>query len=181
MLKLKLEMIERTILTIQNLSWPIKIGSIFLAFIAPLAGLIHVIIALLLVDMITSIYYQMKIASAKALKGRKLKDAIYVIESSKLRKTVEKMFFYVLVIVVFYAVDLYILQVKPISADAIYSFSITNLSAILIAVVEMTSIAANVSKITGNPIFDKIMILFSKKINKKFEIDENDSEQANNA
>lgn len=165
-------MIERTLLTIQNLSWPVKFGSIILAFLAPLAGLIHVIIALLLVDMFTSIYYQMKIASEKALKGRKLKDAICIIESRKLRKTVEKMFFYVLVIIVFYSFDVYVLQIKPISPDAIYSFSITNLSTVLIAVVEMTSIAANVSKITGNPIFDRIMILFTKKVNKKFELDE---------
>jgi hypothetical protein len=165
-------MIERTLLTIQNLSWPVKFGSILLAFLAPLAGLVHVIIALLLVDMITSIYYQMKIASEKAKKGKKFKTAMMVIESGKLRKTVEKMFFYVLVIVVFYSFDLYILQIQPISEDAIYSFSITNLSSVLIAVVEMTSIAANVSKITGNPIFDKIMVLFNKKVNQKFEIDE---------
>jgi hypothetical protein len=165
-------MIERTILTIQNLSWPIKIGSIILAFLAPLAGLIHVIIGLLLVDMVTSIYYQMKIAAEKAEKGKRTSTALRVIESGKLRKTIEKMFFYVLVIVVFYSFDLYVLQIKPISSDAIYSFSITNLSAVLISVVEMTSIAANVSKITGNPIFDRIMNLFAKKVNKKFDIEE---------
>jgi len=165
-------MIERTILTIQNLSWPVKVGSIILAFLAPLAGLIHVIIALLLVDMFTSIYYQMKIAASGAKKGQRTMTALRVIESGKLRKTIEKMFFYVLVVVIFYSFDLYVLQVKPISQDAIYTFSITNLSAVLISVVEMTSIAANVSKITGNPIFDRIMKLFAKKVDKKFEIEE---------
>ncbi len=165
-------MIERTLLTIQNLSWPVKFGSILLAFLAPLAGLVHVIIALLLVDMITSIYYQMKLAVEKCERGKRTWAAFKVVESAKLRKTIEKMFFYVVVIIVFYSFDLVLLKIQPLSEDSIVTISITNLSAVLIALVEMTSIASNVSKITGNPIFNKITSIFSKKVNKKFEIDE---------
>lgn len=156
-------------------TWEIKALSIIIAFLAPLSGLIHVIIGLLIVDMITSVYYQMKIAASKVVKGKRTKAAFQVIESGKLRKTIEKMFFYVLTIIVFYSFDTYVLQIKPISSDAIYTFSVTNLSAVLISLVEMTSIAANVSKITGNPVFDRIIKIFSKKVEKKFEIEEEEA------
>lgn len=167
-------MIERTIQTLNSFTVPMKFFSIVIAFLAPLAGLIHVIIALLFLDMATSVYYQMKIAASKAKKGERTKAAFKVIESGKLRKTLEKMFFYVLTIIVFYSFDTYDLQIKPISSDAIYTFSVTNLSAVLISLVEMTSIAANVSKITGNPVFDRIIKIFSKKVEKKFEIEEDE-------
>lgn len=169
-------MIEQTILQVTNMNWTAKVFSLVIAFLAPLSSLIHVIIVLLLVDAITSIYYQMKLAAEKANKGKRTIAALNVIESAKLRKTIEKMFFYVLVIIVFYSFDLYVLQVKPISPEAIYTFSVTNLSAVLISLVEMTSIASNVSKITENPIFNRIMHLFSKKVNKKFELDEDNTE-----
>lgn len=165
-------MIDKTVNTISNLSVPAKVFSLLLSFIAPLASLIHVIVLLLFVDAITSIYYQMKIAGSKAERGKRISTAIKVIESGKLRKTIEKMFFYVLTIIVFYSFDLYVLQIKPISENSIYTFSITNLSAVLISLVELTSIASNVSKITDNPIFNRVVSLFSKKVEKKFDIEE---------
>lgn len=168
-------MIERTLQTMNSFTWEIKALSIIIAFLAPLSGLIHVIIGLLIVDMFTSVYYQMKIAAAKVTKGKRTKAAFQVIESGKLRKTIEKMFFYVLTIIVFFSFDTYVLQIKPISPEAIYTFSVTNLSAVLISLVEMTSIAANVSKITGNPVFDRIIKIFSKKVDKKFELEEDES------
>ncbi len=168
-------MIERTLLTIDKLSVPAKIMALVLTFLSPLAALIHVILALLVTDMITSIYYQMKIAFDEKRAGRRRASVWCVIESGRLRKTIEKMFFYVMVIIVFYGFDVYLLKVKPISEDAIGTLSITNLSAVLVALVEMTSIAANISKITGNPIFNTIIGIFTKKVNKKFEIEENES------
>lgn len=168
-------MIERTVQTINGFPMSIKFFSVLVAFLAPLAGLIHVIIGLLLVDMITSVYYQMKLAASEAKKGQKFSASLNVIESGKLRKTLEKMFFYVLILIVFYSFDLFVLQIKPISPEAIYTFSVTNLSAVLISLVEMTSIAANVSKITGNPVFDRIIKIFSKKVDKKFELEEDES------
>lgn len=165
-------MIERTLQTMNSFTWEIKALSVIIAFLAPLSGLIHVIIGLLVVDMFTSVYYQMKSAAAKVKKGQRFKASIQIIESGKLRKTLEKMFFYVLILIVFYSFDTYVLQIKPISPEAIYTFSVTNLSAVLISLVEMTSIAANVSKITGNPVFDRIIKIFSKKVDKKFEIEE---------
>jgi hypothetical protein len=167
-------MIQRTIMAIETMSFPAKIFAVAIGFLSPLAALIHVILALLVVDMMTSIYYQMKLAAEKAERGKRTWAAFRIIESEKLRKTIEKMFFYVMVIIVFYSFDLVLLKIQPLDHDAIVTISITNLSAVLIALVEMTSIASNVSKITGNPIFNKITSIFAKKVNKKFEIDEDE-------
>ena len=166
-------MFEKYLLNIQSLSWSSKFIAIVGAFIAPLASLIHVIIALLLVDAVTSIYYQMSnAAQGKKTTRERMSARFHVIESSRLRKTLEKMFFYVLMIIVFYSFDLYVLKIKPLDEVSLHTFSITNLSAVLIAIVEMTSIAANVSKITGNPIFNRIVKIFSKKANKQFDIED---------
>lgn len=168
-------MLSKFILQTQNLTWPSKMFAMIITFLAPLSSLIHVIIALLLVDAVTSIYYQMcNAAEGKRSARERIKARLSIIESSRLRKTLEKMFFYVLMIIVFYSFDLYVLKIKPLDEVSIHTFSITNLSAVLIALVEMTSIAANVSKITGNPVFDRIVKIFSKKANKQFDIEEDE-------
>ena len=170
---------DKLLLQVQSFNWPAKLLAIVVAFLAPLSSLIHVILALLIADAVTSIYYQMKTSYANASGSNRLMASFRVIESARLRKTLEKMFFYVLILVLFYSFDVYVLQVKPITADTIYTFSITNIAAVLICLVELTSIASNVSKITGNDIFNRIISLFSKRVNKKFELDdENNSEQA---
>ena len=168
-------MLSKFILQTQNITWPSKMFAIVITFLAPLSSLIHVIIALLIVDAITSIYYQMRnAAEGKPSARERIKARLHIIESGKLRKTLEKMFFYVMMIIVFYSFDLYVLKIKPLDEVSIHTFSITNLSAVLIALVEMTSIAANVSKITGNPVFERIIKLFSKKAHKKFDLNEDE-------
>jgi len=156
----------RLLTNIQNLSGWSKTFAIVVAFLAPLLSIIHVVLVLLLVDALTSIYYQMK------QKPGGFVTKIKVIESSKLKKTLEKMFFYVLILIVFYSFDLYILKITPITSESINTFSITNLAAVLVCLVELTSIASNVSKITDNPIFNKIVAIFQKKANKQFDIEE---------
>jgi NADH:ubiquinone oxidoreductase subunit 3 (subunit A) len=164
--------INKILTAIIDLTWPAKLLALVLSFIAPLASLIYVIIFLLVVDAITSIYYQMKTAAGTGKTNReKWRLSVAIIESNKLRRTLEKMFFYIIMILVFYSFDVYVIKVKPISMNEIHTFSITNLSAVMIALVELTSIASNVSKITNNDIFDKIVSLFKKKVDKKFEID----------
>ncbi|HMM12440.1 MAG TPA: phage holin family protein [Bacteroidales bacterium] len=168
-------MADKLLLQVQAMTWPAKLFALIVSFLAPLGSLIHVIIALLIADAVTSIYYQMKLAYTNANGEHKLIASFKVIESARLRKSLEKMFFYILMLVLFYSFDVYVLQVEPISADAIHTFSITNISAVLICLVELTSIASNVSKITGNSIFDRIIGLFSKKVNKKFDLDDQDN------
>ncbi len=168
-----LTLLNRTIAILMDLTWPAKFFAVALTFFAPLASLIYVIVFLLIVDAITSIYYQMKMAGRGLPTVRqRFKASTQVIESGKLRRTLEKMFFYFLMIIVFYTFDVYVIKVKPVSAAEIHTFSITNLAAVLICMVELTSIASNVSKITANPVFDRIVKLFQKKVDKKFEIDE---------
>ncbi len=166
-------MLYKLLLNIYHLNWLAQLFAIFIAFLAPISSVIHVVIFLLIIDMITSIYYQMKSATADK-KGfwNCLMIAFKVVESGKLRKTIEKLFFYVLILIVFFVFDLFILKVVPVSENTIRTFSITNIASVLIAIVEMTSIASNVSKITGNPIFNKIVSIFKKKAEQKMEIDE---------
>lgn len=176
-----MNMTSKYLSSLIQINFPIKIFAVFVSFIAPLASVIHVIVLLLVVDAVTSIYYQMKMVASKTPKGKRFIAAISVIESGKLKKTLEKMFFYILMLIVFYSFDLFVLKIEPVSTEAIHTFSITNLAAVLISIVELTSIASNVSKITGNPVFDRIIKIFSKKVDKKFEIEDADSDNRETA
>lgn len=159
----------KPLLSIFNLNWTAQLFALFISFIAPITTVIHVIVLLLIVDALTSIYYQMKVVEKQGGYFKTVKKRLRVIESSKLRKTIEKLFFYVLVLIVFFSFDKYVIKVDPISEYAISTFSITNISAILISMVELTSIASNVSKITGNPIFNKIVSILQKKVDNKID------------
>jgi hypothetical protein len=166
-------MVTKLMYSVANLNWFAQLFAILIAFLTPIASVIHVVIFLLIVDAITSIYYQMKLATVDK-KGfwNCLVSAFKIVESSKLRKTLEKLFFYILILIVFFVFDLFILKVVPTSENTISTLSITNIASVLIAIVEMTSIAANVSKITGNPIFNRIVSIFKRKANQKMEIEE---------
>jgi hypothetical protein len=150
-----------------------QIFAIAISFLAPMANVIHVVVFLLIIDALTSIYYQMKLAT-KGMKGflNSIIKACKVVKSGKLRRTLEKLFFYILILITFYIFDFFILKVIPIAENMISTFSITNIATVLIGIVEMTSIASNISKITGNPIFNKIVSIFKRKAEQKMEIDE---------
>jgi hypothetical protein len=169
-------MINKLFIHVSQLNFVSQAFAVFVAFFAPLSSVVHFVIFLLIIDALTSIYYQMKMATTNK-KGfwNCLLIAFRVVESGKLRKTLEKLFFYVLIMIVFFIFDLIILKVMPISENTINTFSITNIATILICIVEMTSIAANVSKITGNPIFNKIVSVFKRKAEQKMEIEENEN------
>lgn len=162
----------KPILQILNLNWLAQLFAFLISLLTPLATVIHVIILLLIVDAITSIYYQMKIVEKEKTYFRTVKKRMNVIESGRLRKTIEKLFFYILTLIVFFLFDKYVIKVDSASETSINTFSITNIAAILISMVEITSIASNVSKITGNPIFNRIVKIFSKKVDKEMEVNE---------
>jgi hypothetical protein len=146
-----------------------KLISIILAMLAPLAVIIHLLLFLLVLDAVTSIYFQIKTRLA-GMKGfcLRLKTAFMVIESRKLRITLEKMVFYVLALIVFFLFDKYILHIEPINIDDTFTFSLTNFAAVLVCMTELTSIMSNLSKITNNPIFNRITKILQKKVNNKF-------------
>ena len=147
-----------------------KFFIVILTIFAPLRVIVYVILFLILVDMITSIYYQMQRCYEKSNVTGNLKRCFRVIESHKLRRSISKMFFYCVALMAFFVFDRYVLKIEPLQSDILASWSVTNLAAILICVTELTSIAANVSKITGNPIFNTIMKIFGKKLNERMEI-----------
>jgi len=152
-----------------------KLLVVLLSVFAPLKAVVHVIIFLVILDMITSIYYQMQQQQKDKNFLAHLLTCIRVIESHKLRRTISKLFFYVMALMAFFLFDFYLLKIKPLEHDVLVSLSVTNLAAILIAVTELTSISSNISRITNNPIFNTIMKIFNKKINDKLNIDEHGS------
>ncbi len=159
-----MHIIKKTLLNISELPAQSKWFALLIAFLAPLSSIIYVMLILLLVDAITSIYAQVKI-EIKDVKGfaERVVKGFQVIESSKLRRTIEKMFFYVMMIVVFYLVDVVLFRITPSEESIIAGLSLTNISASLIALVELWSIASNVSKITGNDVFLRVLKKFKKR------------------
>lgn len=152
-----------------------KLLVVILAVFAPLQSVVHVIVFLVFLDMVTSIYYQMQQCKHDKSFFTHLATCLRVIESHKLRRTVSKLFFYVMSLMAFYLFDFYLLRIKPLEHDMLVSLSVTNLAAILIAVTELTSISSNISRITNNPIFNTIMRIFNKKINDKLNINDDGS------
>ncbi len=146
-----------------------KLFAAIISLFAPLAVVIHILLLLLILDAATSIYYQIK-RQLKEISGFRLRlqTAFMVIESRKLRLTLEKMFFYTLAMIVFFLFDKYILYIEPINLDATFAFSLTNFAAVLVCMTELTSIMSNMSKITNNPIFNRITKILQKKVNDKF-------------
>jgi len=142
-----------------------KLFALIIAMLAPLAVVIHLLLFLLVLDAVTSIYYQIKIRLA-GLSGFRLRlqSALLTIESRKLRITLEKMVFYVLALIVFFLFDKFILHIEPINIDDTFTFSFTNFAAVLVCMTELTSIMSNLSKITNNPIFNRITKILQKKV-----------------
>lgn len=177
-------MILKILTNFINFNPVVQAGAVVVSFLVPLASIIHVVLVLLVVDAVTSIYYQMRTESLKhqgfwdgdgisnrlSLWLNKTRRTLKVIESGKGRKTLEKMFFYVLIITAFFLFDTYVLQLTASELHGINTFSLTNLATVLICLVELTSIASNVSKITGNPIFEKIVKIFTKKTENRLDI-----------
>lgn len=172
---------NKTILMISNQNWIIKLAVAGLAMLAPLKIYIHFLILLLVIDAITSIYYQYRQNIIKLHADKKvnhvsffrIKTLFLTIESSRLRTTFEKLIAYITGIIVCFFFDSIVLQITPLESGSLSYFSIANISVLLICSVELTSILANLSKITKNPVYDTIIRIFTKKVNQKI----NDYEQ----
>lgn len=167
----------RTVTIIVNQNWLIKGVAVIFAMLAPLQNYVHFLIFLLIIDAATSIYYQFKInlRKVKKIKGTdiphqsKLKVFFLTIESSRLIRTFEKLVAYIIGIIVCFLFDIVVLQITPLETGSLSYFSVSNTSVLLICSVELTSILANLSKITNNPVYDSILRIFNKKINQKID------------
>ena len=168
---------HRTISAIHEQPWLLKIFALVLAALAPLAAYIHFLIFLLVIDAATSIYYQYKQKLKAVQKCKKTKLTLSVriytffqtIESSKLRKTVEKLVSYTIAFIVAFLFDKYALQIQPLHGGLLNYFSLANVTVILVCSVEVTSIFANLSKITSNPIYTTILKILNRKIESKID------------
>ena len=164
----------KTVITIHHQPAIVKLCCVILALLAPLAQYIHFLIFLLFVDAATSIYYQYKLSLNKLYDSEinvtlkiRLLAFFNTIDSGRLRRTFEKLVAYVTGIIVCFLFDKIALQIKPLEHGALTYFSVANIAVVLIMSVEVTSILANLSKITRNPIYLKIIKIFNSKINDK--------------
>jgi len=169
---------SRTTAVITQQNWVFKLFAIAIATLAPLAPYVHFLVLLLILDMVTSIYYQFRQNVEKVRKSkipipvsfpRSLFIFFQTIESGKLRKTVEKLVAYVLGIIVCYLFDTIVLQIVPALNSPLSYFSVANVAVVMICSVEVTSILANLSKITNNPVYNRIIRLFNQKIDDKLD------------
>lgn len=151
-------------------SWIFKILAIILAFFQPLQSYAVFLVFLLIVDAFTSIYQQMKVKAGNKEISFAMMFVLYfkTIESAKLRTTLEKLMAYVLWLIICYYADTIFFSPIPLNGTVFHNFSLTNVAMLMMCLTELTSITANLSKITRNPIFTQIMNFFKKEAIKKF-------------
>lgn len=159
---------SKTVATVSQQPWTVKLFWILCASFAPLKDYVLFLIFLLIVDAITSIYYQFR-KRVEAIGHRssawdKIKLLFTIIESNKLRRTFEKMVAYVLGLIVFFKFDQIILQLDFADNVPLHYFSTTNIAVLMICSVEVYSITENLSKITKNPIFTAIGKVFKRRV-----------------
>lgn len=159
---------SKTVASVSNQHWTMQLFWVTLASFAPLKDYVWFLIFLLIVDAITSIYYQFR-KKVEATKCRtaafnKFKILFSIVESNKLRRTFEKMVAYILGLIVFFKFDQIILQLDFVAGLPLNYLSTTNIAVLMICSVEVYSITENLSKITKNPIFTAIGKVFKRRV-----------------
>ena len=117
-----------------------KLSIMFIAYFSPIAPIVHCMLIFLAIDTISGIW-----ASHK--EGNR-------IESRKLRKTVYKFIWYTVAIMASYMME------------RTFHLCWSNLSSIIggfICFVELKSIFENITRITNEPVFLRILLIFKKK------------------
>jgi hypothetical protein len=115
-----------------------------LSYFAPIATIIHVMLIFILIDCLSAIW--------AARKNN------IPIESRKMRKTVIKMFWYIMAVLMAHTMEV------------TFNLQFARLAQIcggFVCMVEIKSVFENITKITNEPVFMKIYKLFEKKINEK--------------
>lgn len=138
------------------------------SFFSPITLFLIVITGLVILDLITAIGKAIHLYQKEKIVKESLYNKVisYVkqISSRKLRRTVIKLFFYVMFVSAIYAFEI-----------AIFSASIylVNIAAGLLMITELVSIAENMSIVTGNNVFTNIISrcrkIFESKISDKIE------------
>lgn len=162
----------KTTSVIQHQHWAITILAAIVSAFVPIKGYIYFLMILLVIDAITSIYYQYSVKLLKCGKkgvpaANKFRVLFSTIESNRLRQTFVKLVAYIIGLYVVSRFDMDILQTIPAPpgvGNPFTLYSITNLTAMLICSVEVFSILENLGKITNNPIYKRIAALLQRKI-----------------
>jgi hypothetical protein len=166
--------IPATVERIDNVSYKAKLLAMLTAFLAPLYNFIFVLILLLIIDMLTSIYAQVKVRTKRCTakdisnheKGKyKIKTAWRTIDPEKMLQTVEKIFGYAISLIVCFVLDHYILRLGVDTSGLFHPVSITNVVYITILVSEGISILRNLGNITNNSVFNQIIKVIVKRTN----------------
>lgn len=167
--KIKL-MRNQKMITESNLGlWFTGLAGALLAFFAPIALILHVTIAVILLDCVTAIFKAIKIAKEQDIckdlsPWKKFICKLKVIKSNKLRRTALKLFFYVMTIMLVYAAEIALFGI---------SVYITNFAAFIIIFSELISIAENCDKSLGTTLFTKLITqvrkMFEASVTKKIE------------
>lgn len=117
-----------------------KLAILFVAYFTPIAEIVHVMLIFLTLDTISGIWASLK-------EGHK-------IESHKLRKTVMKFVWYTIAVMTAWMME---------NTFHLSWANLANLTAGFICFVELKSIFENVTKITSEPIFKRILKLLKRK------------------
>lgn len=117
-----------------------KISVVFIAYFTPIAEMIHVMLIFLVVDTISGIWASLK-------SGEKL-------ESRKLRKTVYKFLWYTVAVMAAWMME---------KTYSLHWANIASIVAGFICFVELKSIFENITRITNEPVFMKILKIFKRK------------------
>ena len=132
-----------------------------LSFFSPIALILYTIIFVILLDCFTAIIKAIKEKFDNELCKnyswfKKIICKLRIIKSSKLRRTILKMFFYLLFIMAVYGAEI-----------AIFGMSvfITNFAAFLIIFAELMSVCENMDKSLGTTLFTNLV----KTVRKQFE------------
>lgn len=143
-----------------------------LAFFAPLWVYVYFLALLLLADAATSVIFQAKhrinrIKGMKFTGWEKTVIGFRTFESAKFRITLFKLGAYVFLLLLFYIFDILVTKVEPFPKDSFNYLSVTSIAVLLMCSTELTSITANLGKITNNPLYARISKFFNKSVNDK--------------
>lgn len=128
-------------------NWLTALAFGFLGYFEPMRGVVHVMVAAIVIDMITGIW-------AAVRRGEGLK-------SCKLWQTGRKLLLSIVVVVLFYAMD------QEMSVDV---FQLHKVAAWLITGFEMWSILENAAQISDHPVFRIIKKMMSDRLKKRLEV-----------
>lgn len=164
--------IPDTLRKLEHVSFKAKIIAFFTTFLAPLHEFMLVLIFFVIIDMIASVYLQIKVKKRKC-KAKKiekpeyqkyvLKSAWRIIDPQKLPNTVEKVVAYAIALIICFILDHHVLRTYPDEMGRVPMISITNVVYMVLLITEAVSILRHLGRITGNTVFDSIIQILVKK------------------